>query len=130
MPARDPTGTVGDVGHANLVTPITAESIARFFDLPHGSCHITTGQLATLLNMKEESVRRWRVMDPPRGPRFVRWGTQVRFHLDDVVTFLEEGQPSAKRRGPSPKRQPAEQLPSVPLPPVPLPPDFDGALPR
>lgn len=129
MPPRDSTGTVEDVGHANLVTPITAESIARFFDLPRGTLHITTGQLATLLNMREESVRRWRGMDPPKGPRFVHWGTQVRYHLDAVVMFLEEGQPSAKRRGPSPKRQPAEPL-SVPLPPVPPPPDLEGACSR
>lgn len=121
--AGPPRGYRGEVGNPNVGTELhTAESITKLFDLPRGVVHLTTGQLAQLLNMQEESVRRWRRKG--KGPGYIRWGTSVRYPLADfpdgrpgVVTFLNTDQPSETRRGPRARPSTLVGLPAVPPPP-------------
>ena len=46
-------------------------------------------ETATYLNVALETLHYWRGCSPPKGPRFVKVGRQVRYRPADVEAWLE-----------------------------------------
>lgn len=51
---------------------------------------LTTIEVAEILRLDEASLRRWRMVG--RGPKFVKFGTTVRYRETDVIDYLEHGE--------------------------------------
>ncbi len=47
-------------------------------------------EVAEILNIKPATLRRWRWLGT--GPSFRKIGSNVRFHPDDITSFIEQAQ--------------------------------------
>ena len=48
--------------------------------------HLTEGELADMLNISVATLRRWRLLG--HGPKFVKFGSAVRYSSEDVQEWL------------------------------------------
>ena len=80
---------------------------------------LTDAEVAKVLRVSVEKIRRMRYSVPPRGPRFFRIDRSVRYRLEDVLTYVQgalvataqqplDDEPtptSPKRLNPTPKQR-------------------------
>ncbi|MCK9901216.1 helix-turn-helix domain-containing protein [Glutamicibacter sp. V16R2B1] len=50
---------------------------------------LTPDQLAEVLHVEPKTLANWRGMNPPRGPRFVKIGSLVRYRTLDVLAYVQ-----------------------------------------
>lgn len=50
---------------------------------------LTPEELAGVLQVEPKTLANWRGMNPPRGPRFVKIGSLVRYRTLDVIAYVK-----------------------------------------
>ncbi|WP_076831364.1 helix-turn-helix domain-containing protein [Frankia sp. CcI49] len=51
---------------------------------------LTPDQVAEILCIKPKTLENWRAMSPPRGPKYIKIGRQVRYRTLDLLAYVKE----------------------------------------
>jgi len=46
-------------------------------------------EVAKIIGCSRQSLKQWRIMQPPRGPKFVRFERMVRYRRSDVQKWID-----------------------------------------
>lgn len=49
---------------------------------------LTDVEVAQIIGCSRQSLKQWRIMQPPRGPKFVRFERMVRYSRRDVQKWI------------------------------------------
>lgn len=60
--------------------------------------YLTPHELADYLNVKTETLAWWRKVDPPRGPRWKKFGNGVRYPFTEVERYEADPQEYDRER--------------------------------
>ena len=49
---------------------------------------LSDAEVAKIIGCSRQSLKQWRIMQPPRGPKFVRFERMVRYRRSDVQKWI------------------------------------------